>query len=272
MEDLEGKIDGRSLFQYWHSSEIPDYIRGLMDSFKRQNPDFSHRVFDEAAAERFIAVHLGPRELACFRACAVRAMQADYFRYCALLACGGIYADADSRCVGPLRSMLEAEDSARIFRVGKSLRLNGTEVEIVTNHLLVFKEPHHPLLELVLSIATSQIERRAENEADGGLSGHVPGVAIWWITSPGIWTALCYARRLASLEEFFDILANAGQERFARTICEAVGDEVRLARAFEGVRIASLDDCEVEHQPDDVSLPYRETEAHWARFTASIYR
>lgn len=266
-----GGVHGVPIFQYWHSREIPGYISELMQSFSRHNPEFSHRVFDQSAADRLIAAHFGARELACFRACAVRAMQADYFRYCALLSYGGIYADADSRCVGSLRGMFQAAGSAQIFRTGKSFVLDGVEVEVVTNHLLVFTQPRHPLLELVLSIATSQIERRVGDEPADGQAGLVPGKAIWHVTSPGVWTALCQARRMESLDRFFALLANAGLEPLARTICETVGDEERLARAFEGVRITSFDDCEVEHQPGDVSLPYRETDAHWARFTSSIY-
>ena len=92
------------LIQYWHSEEIPDYIADWSASFRTHNPGLDHLIFDPATAETFIAKHFSPREVAAFRALAIPSTQASYLRYCAVLTLGGIYSDADFRCVGSLKS------------------------------------------------------------------------------------------------------------------------------------------------------------------------
>lgn len=95
------------LFQYWHSQQIPDYITPLLASFRRHNPSADYAVFDAASAGALIASCFSAREVQAFRACRVPSMQADYFRYCAVLAHGGVYVDADMECVGAIEPLFE---------------------------------------------------------------------------------------------------------------------------------------------------------------------
>src|SRR5690348_1645791 len=94
------------IIQYWHSEQVPEQIAELTATFRDLNPALPHLVFSEAKAEEFIAEHFEAREVAAFRSCAVPAMQADYFRYCAALALGGIYSDVSFYCRCPLELSL----------------------------------------------------------------------------------------------------------------------------------------------------------------------
>lgn len=85
------------LVQYWHSPKIPSDVAELMQSFHDHNLDMEHLNFSA------------------FRSCAVPAMQADYFRYCAALALGGICVDADFRCLQPLASISKPADSGLLL-------------------------------------------------------------------------------------------------------------------------------------------------------------
>lgn len=96
------------LIQYWHQSSVPPSIERLSGSFRAHNPEMRHMVFSEATATDFIEERFGAREAAAFLACAVPAMQADYLRYCAVYALGGMYFDADCRCVASLRPLFDA--------------------------------------------------------------------------------------------------------------------------------------------------------------------
>lgn len=74
--------DKQPLIQYWHDVNVPDEIEELFDLVREHNPDMQHMVFDEVSAAAFIEDRFTARELSTFRACAVPAMQSDYFRYC----------------------------------------------------------------------------------------------------------------------------------------------------------------------------------------------
>lgn len=258
-----------SILQYWDQETIPDYIAGLVESFALHNPDFSHTLLSESSAEELIATHFDERHVACFRACAVPAMQADYLRYCALLALGGIYADADSRCVGSLRPLIHEQPGPRLFTSGGTVRVNGAKTSQILNGLLVFPQPWHPLLELTLSIATEAIERRVAETLTGPDTRR--GAGVWLTTGPGIITGMRLAYELGSLEAFLDTVAGMNGEPVARLFCEVIGCYEALEEGFRGVQISPLSECSVVRDPG-FELPYKRTEVHWTNVESSIYR
>lgn len=203
-----------SLTQYWHDPETPPEIAELAGTFRERNPTMKHRLFSHAEASRFIAEHHTQRELTAFHACAVPAMQADYFRYCAVLAAGGLYADADFRCRRPLPSLLDQAGPACLFK--------GSRGQILTG-LFLFREPNHPLLRLTLDMVTHNIEQRACED-------------IWSLTGPGVLNGLmllhCRDPRVMKNTKSY-----VGVDRSA---FESAGGHPRLMTAFEGVGIAPL--------------------------------
>jgi len=260
-----------SIFQYWDSEEIPDYIAALLESVADSNPELEHRVFSESTAEELIAAHFGPRELACFRACALPAMQADYFRYCALLALGGVYVDADNRCVSSLWPLIEDDRSAHMFHGDRPLDLDGVELCGIQNRLLIFKQPRHPLMEIVLEAATLQIERRVGGSAASPAVGPNPGRMVWAVTGPAILTGLWFASQQQSLDAFLDRFAATRFDWLARTLAEAAGDSARLAHAFDRVGVSRLSECEAIRGAG-IELPYKASDRHWFNSRSAIYR
>lgn len=245
------------VIQYWNTERRPGYIDDLMTSFSERNPDLQHLVFDESESAAFIARHFSAREADAFAACAVPAMQADYFRYCAVLALGGVYADADVECLRPLGPLVESTPVARLFR-----RPSG----VVVNAFFLFRAAGHPLLRLTLDVATANVECRAS------------GGGVWLTTGPGIFTSLHMLAEAGSADAF---IARAGDRpptdaeaflRSARLICEVVGSQRRVERAFEGVTVSSvrsgLSWVGVERAP----LPYKQTDSDWRNVGGSIYR
>lgn len=137
-------------------------------TFRDLNPDVTHHVFTEASADEFIAANFTSRELAAFRACAVPAMQADYFRYCAVLTLGGIYADVDFCCAVPLQPLAHATSDGLLFQNAKG---------DIINAFFVFDAPNHPLLRLAVDVATENISLRAADK-------------VHMVTGPWIFTIL----------------------------------------------------------------------------------
>jgi mannosyltransferase OCH1-like enzyme len=252
-----GELSDRpAIVQYWHEEVVPDDVREMSATFPEHNPDLRHLVFDESSAAELIAGHLGAAELDAFRTCAVPAMQADYFRYCAVYALGGVYCDADCRCIASLKPLLE--DGGEIFE--------GPQQGHAHNEVFAFSAPGHPLLRLSIDIATTNIQHRVWDK-------------VWMATGPwifqellGMWRSGSIERRLewARLSPFF--AGNARKLRYLDTLGETLGDDARIAAAFEGVRVSPISKARtfVTHRGTD--LAYKRTEAHFPNFKRSIYR
>lgn len=259
-----------SISQYWNSESIPDSVSYLSATFRDRNPDFSHRVFSEVEAERFIGEHFGSREVAAFRVCAVPSMQSDYFRYCAVYVLGGIYADVDYRCKAPLRPLIDRSTQGEIFLSPTAMRLNGRDARRIWSGFFAFREPRHPFLGLALEIATANLEARIAERV--WPVGHMVREAIGLTVGPGIPTLMRFIRDWGSFDAFIEGIAGSPAEPFGALYCETIGSFERIVKAFDGVRVspnASMYDWVAE---PDFDLPYKETDTHWLNVKTPIFR
>lgn len=252
------------IIQYWHSEPPPDEIAELLATFPARNPDFPHLVFSEPEAERFIAEHFTAREVRAFRSCALPAMQADYLRYCAVFALGGIYADADYRCLKALQPLVDRSGGGDIF-------FNHTTqiVQQVLNGFFAFPSPHHPFLRLALDVATANIEGRIAERI--WPVGHRVRQAVGLTTGPGIFACMYFLRELGSFDALIEKAAGTNVELFARSICEVVGDYSRIPEVFEDVHISSYEAMMewVGHPAEP--LAYKKTESFWMNAKMPIF-
>lgn len=236
--------DELPIIQYWHDSVAPAEIARLVATFQDHNPSLCHLLFNETTAEELITERFTGREVAAFRACAVPAMQADYFRYCAVFSLGGFYADVDFRCLRPLCGLIDTVDQGCLF--------NGTRGQVL-NSFFLFAAPGHPLLRLALDVATVNIERRTAER-------------VWWVTGPWIFSCLS-----ALHSQGFD----AARRRVAGTEMEqplkqilSVIDEADLTAAFEGVRIAPYGMMAKWIAAAGSLLPHKQSDTHWVNWQA----
>ena len=243
------------IIQYWHSEQIPDYIAERLATLAAHNPDRPHLVFSEQTAAQLIAKQFGDRHLSAFNACAVPAMQADYFRYCAVCALGGAYVDADMTCVNSLRSIFENQ--------GFLVRWPGGPV---LNGLFAFAEPGHPFMAMSVEVATGNIERRA--------SEHVS-----LTTGPMVFSGLVRLHELGSLELVRESVesrwkdhVDACWDSLSASLREAVADCDGLERALEGVRIADYDEGLEWLRNPEFELPYKYGPNHWENWQSTIFR
>jgi Glycosyltransferase sugar-binding region containing DXD motif len=241
-EDTSG--DGLPILQYWHASEIPEDVAGLLASFRDLNPTLRHRVFDAVQAEELIAGHFTDREVRAFRSCAVPSMQSDYFRFCAVLAHGGIYSDADFGCRSSLLPLIETMDEGILFE-----HSNGH----ATSGFFAFQHPGHPLLRLALDVATLNLERRI---------GKRPDVLV----GPWVFTSLTAIHKLGSLEATRQRFGGDSMQWLFDAAVEVVGDYDALATAFDGVRIAPFDSIWQWIAKPGKQLAYKSSDDHWVRW------
>lgn len=273
MSDLRSATAAPSLRigQYWDDEDVPGYIADGLATFRNGNPDFDHRVYSEAETERFIAARFGERELAAFRACAVPSMQSDYFRYCFLLAFGGIYADADYRCIGTLRPMFDRLEEGEVFLGPGEQTIEGRDARRVLSGLLAFRRPGHPFLRLALDIATANLEARIAERV--WPRGQNVRAAIWLTVGPGILSVMRWIREWGSFAAFLEAAAGTKAEPFGHLYCETIGDYERIVEAFEGVRVSTHDGLFqwVEEIPAS-DLPYKGGDTHWVNVKSEIFR
>lgn len=256
--------------QYWDTEVIPDYMVDLLATFRDQNPDFNHCVYSESAAVSFISEHFGPRETAAFKACAVPTMQSDYFRYCAVLALGGIYVDADYECNGSLWPFLDQVEGGEIFLGAAEQPLNGRKTRRVWSSFFGFRDSGHPFLQLALEIATANVEARIADQV--WAPGEKIAEAIWCTVGPGVFTLMRFMHDWGSFDVFLDELNGTPAEPFGELYCEVVGNYSRLVEAFEGVCVSPYESMAKWITYPKRHLPYKDTDSYWAHVTTGIFR
>ena len=95
------KIPSR-IVQYWHSEIVPEDVAALMQTWRDVNSDFEHIVFNDKTADEFLRAHCRERTLPSFKQAPEPPQRADIFRLAYLASKGGIFIDADDRCLARL--------------------------------------------------------------------------------------------------------------------------------------------------------------------------
>ncbi|MBU6448088.1 MAG: tetratricopeptide repeat protein [Rhodospirillales bacterium] len=153
----------RTINMFWDQPEPPGDVAALMQSWHSRNPGFGWRRFNEAQAGDYLAAKFPSPVLQAYRRVREIPQKADIFRLALLVAEGGVYVDADDRCLHPLDTLLPA---------GASLVLAQEEFGCATNHFIA-ATPGHPVLRAALRAVVTAVNR-GDNEIPWLLSG--PGL------------------------------------------------------------------------------------------------
>ena len=237
------------LTQYWHA-QPPEEVAALVASQRAANPDLGHRLFDRAGAADFIERRLDARTARAFAECAVPAMQADFFRYCVLLADGGFWVDADTRGLAPLSGLLPGDAQGVVFERHNNNVINGC---------IGFRAAGHPLAALLLEIAIEGIERRVSN-------------SVWVTTGPGILTYLLLLARLDARHRTtldFDAVG-LDVTRSVRLCAEvALRRFPDLDSPFAGIAVRRFE--ALKPVAPEMPMAYKAGPLHWVYWQGSIF-
>lgn len=161
----EGRSIPRIITQFWDEAVIPEGIGELTATWRSQNPDHDYQIFDDSRALAWLeAQYPKPVSLAYWRS-REAAQKSDIFRLAWLARQGGIYADADDRCLRPLETILPA---------GAKLVLSQEVLGTAGNNFIAVV-PGHPVIELALRLAVNAVNR---GDNDG----------VWYSTGPALLT------------------------------------------------------------------------------------
>ncbi|MCB8873614.1 tetratricopeptide repeat protein [Acidisoma silvae] len=160
----EGGIP-RTIAQFWDRAPVPDDVQKLMQSWSLLNPGYEIQVFDSRSAAAFLGKHFAAPVLHAFSRCREPAQKADIFRLAWLVASGGIYVDADDRCIKPLDEMLPKEARLVVYQEDIGTLANDVMAAV----------PRHSVMVRALELAVTAI-----NRGDSEIA--------WLSTGPGLVT------------------------------------------------------------------------------------
>ncbi|MEN6082506.1 glycosyltransferase family 32 protein [Chromobacterium piscinae] len=98
---------------YAAPGDIPPDLQNNINSIKKTNPDWEHRLYDKNDIEKLILDIFGSAVLATWKRIdpAYGAARADLFRYLCLYHFGGVYLDIKSNISKPLNTLIRPDDS-----------------------------------------------------------------------------------------------------------------------------------------------------------------
>ncbi len=155
----------RRIVQFWAQPTPDPHLLPLMRGWQEKNPDYAYICFNDATASAFLQAHCSPEVVSAFRRSRHPAQRADIFRLVYLLVEGGVYADADDRCLAHLSAILPGDAT-----------FVGYQEEYATlgNNFLA-AAPGHPVIETAVGHVVEAINR---GDAD----------LLWLSTGPGLIT------------------------------------------------------------------------------------
>jgi len=169
-------------------------VSAALGSWEALNPGWEVRRYSDAARDAFVAAEF-PQYFAVFAALPEPAARGDLFRLLVLLRRGGVYADADARCVRPLEQLLRPEDTlvAGWENSFESRREAASRAYVRTRQVLnwaIAAAPGHPALAAAAEEAVARARQLPAQLAAARAARDAAGYnrAVLEATGPGVLT------------------------------------------------------------------------------------
>lgn len=102
------------IYQTWVRKTKNEFVDVNRRTWIENNPSFEYEYYDDNDIDLFIKEHFDENVHACYKRIVNGSLKADFFRYCILYIKGGIYIDVDMRCIEPLDTVFDFENTSFI--------------------------------------------------------------------------------------------------------------------------------------------------------------
>ena len=188
----------RLIHQTYKKPVLPSYLVRYVDSWRKQNPTWELRFYDDSTCLEFVKKEF-PEYYDAYVGLPKDVERADFFRYMVLLRLGGTYADIDTECRVPLDDILLPTDTLVLGWENEF----PTEAKAVKRHYVRTKQilqwvavaaPGHPALRAVCDFINEHAHSRFSNNTNRDTLER---------TGPGAWTdvMLRFARDMLPVQE-----------------------------------------------------------------------
>lgn len=137
------------IYQTNESLYVPPGLHSAIQSWRTENPDFSHRYFTSADCRAYIVKNFPDRYVRAYDKLIPGAYKADFWRYCILYREGGVYADSAMVCLRPLKLPEQAT----------FISPNDYGYKGGLYNAFIACTPSHPILDRVLEIVLERVEK-----------------------------------------------------------------------------------------------------------------
>lgn len=95
------------IHQTWITKNPKGKFKRASNSWKELNPEFEHIIYDDNECTEFISKHY-PQYIKFYNELKLPVQKADIFRYLIIHKYGGVYTDMDTKCLKPIKEILNA--------------------------------------------------------------------------------------------------------------------------------------------------------------------
>lgn len=151
----------RQIYQSWKTLELGPEMKKNVDLVRKQNPRYSHTLYDDEMCRSFILNNFGTTYANAFDSLRPGAFKCDMWRYAILYINGGVYMDIDMVPQVPLDEIIQSQDSLLTV---KDRDMNGLTCMVYQAFIAV--SPRHPVMKFALELCFSNISMKIDNLMD----------------------------------------------------------------------------------------------------------
>lgn len=140
---------------------LPENIVNVINHNKQICNDYEFKFYDDDAIDNFIKINFDINVYKSFKSIndKLGAMKADFFRYCVLYICGGIYIDVKSKINYPLNKLIRPNDIC-ILDIPRNNLERWRRYSPTHEQWILMFAPRHPYLRYMINLMVRYIKNK----------------------------------------------------------------------------------------------------------------
>jgi mannosyltransferase OCH1-like enzyme len=166
----DNEIIPKIIIQTWKSNSIPTHYSKLVESIKKNNPDYKYLFFTDNDIETFLKINY-PEYHKTYLNLPIKIQRIDFFRYVAVYHYGGFYMDLDMSCLKSFDNLLQYGCifpidefiSEHMCKMPRYKNICDKGQYFLLGQYAFAAAPKHPFIKTIIDIIHNNIERYVKN-------------------------------------------------------------------------------------------------------------